>query len=406
MANGQQLGSPKKKNKIIYLEVLAVLYVMHTLLPAVGHYMPGIVYLGLFGLTFLLALPAFTRKGAYVMLGFFAVSLLHFLLRLSNIVGAALYMYGELQLYLFGLIALTIIANGDPKHSRRMFWLIIAMYMFTAVTTIIGNDKYPQASRFLATDTLDQFQRQQYLKENIGSFALAYGLVLITPLLMYLTKSKRINVLFGVGMLVLIGTTLLAMEYGMAVLLFAASLILFVIPRLTVKKIIIVLVVVLLFTLLFGGLVANIFEEISLSIDSDALAERFMAIAEVLRGEDKTSSATAQNRTELYGRSWDAFIDSSLLGAWGKVAGGHSFVLDTMGFFGLLGIVAMIIVFACMYRVAIKPYKRQDYFPYLLWIYLSAVALMALNPRSYELIFLLVLPMFGHGFAEERSNAV
>ena len=410
MANGQQLGSPKKKNKIILLEVLAVLYIMHTLLPAVGHYMPGIMYLGLFGITFVLVLPAFYRKGAYVMLGFFAVSLLHFLLKLSNIVGAALYMYGELQVYLFGLIALTIIAYGDPKHSRRMFWLILVMYAITAVTTIIGNDKYPQASRFLATFEQDNPLNQLYTSKNIGGFSLAYALVLLTPIIIYLTKSKKMNRIIGIGFLVLLGVTLMAMEYGMAVLLYAASLSLLLIPRLTTKRIIILLVVVLLFVLLFGGLVANIFEEISLSVDSEALSERFMAIAEVLRGEDKTTSATAQNRTELYGKSWDAFINSNLLGAWGNKSvgnpGGHSFVLDAMGSFGLLGIVALVFVFVSMYKVTLKPYRTQSIYPYLLWIYLVASVLMVLNPRTYGLSFLLVGPVFGHAFSDyERSNA-
>lgn len=411
MTYGQQrLESPKKKNRISLFEVLAVLYVMHTLLPVVGYYMPGIVYLGLFGLTFVLALPAFYRKGAYIMIGFFAISLLTLIIKLENIAGAAVYIYGELQIYLYGMIALTVICKEDPKRSRRLFWLILVMYAFTAVTTIIGNDEYPQASRFLATDTLDAFWRQRYLKANIGSFSLAYGLVLLTPLVIHLTKSKKINVILGIGLLVLIGVTLMAMEYGMAVILYAASLSLLLIPKLTTKKIIILIVVVLLFVLLFGGVVADIFEQISLSVDSDALEERFMAVAEVLRGEDKTSSTTAQNRTELYAKSWNAFANSSLMGAWGNKRignpGGHSFILDALGSFGLLGVVALVVVFITMYQVALKPYKKQEIYPYLLWIYMIATALMVLNPKSYGFVFLLEIPLFGHAFGDaERSNA-
>lgn len=411
MTYGQQrLESPKKKNRISLLEVLAVLYIMHTLLPAVGYYMPGIVYLGLFGLTFLLALPALYRKGAYIMLGFFAISLLTLITKLGNIAGAAVYIYGELQIYLYGMIAISVIYKEDPKRSRRLFWLILVMYAFTAVTTIIGNDEYPQASRFLATDTLDAFWRQRYLKANIGSFSLAYGLVLLTPLVIHLTKSRKINVIIGIGLLVLIGVTLMVMEYGMAVILYAASLSLLLIPKLTTKKIIVLLVIVLLFVFLFGGVLANVFEQISLSVDSETLAERFMAVADVLRGEDKTSSATAQNRTEFYNMSLRVFAETSLLGRWGRknvsVTGGHSFVLDAMGDFGLLGIVALIVVFVTMYQLALKPYKSRNCYPYFLWTYLLACVLMIMNPKTYGMIFLLVIPLVGHAFSdEERSNA-
>lgn len=410
MTNGQpKLDSPKKKIPISALEVLAILYIMHTLLPVVGYYMPGVVYLGLFGATFVLALPAFYRKGAYVMLGFFALSALTFIIKLNNLAGALTYVYGELQLYLYGMIALLIIAYNDPKRSRRMFWIIVVMFAITAFTTILGNEKYPQASRFLATDTLEGFQRQLYVTANIGGFTLAYSLVLLTPLIIHLVKNRRIKLPLGIGMLILIGATVLSMEYGMAVLLFTASLILLLIPKPTTKKIIMIVAILLVFVLIFGGLVADLFESISNSVESATLSERFMAIAEVLRGEDETSSATAQSRTEFYERSWEAFINSSLLGAWGDERvgrpGGHSFILDALGAFGLIGLLALIAVFVTMYKIALKPYKRQEIYPYLLWTYLIAAVLMVLNPKSYALMFLLVIPLVGHGFCQEERSA-
>lgn len=400
----------KHENRLGLFEVLALLYIMHDRLPVVGYYMPSVIYLGVFGLLFVLALPAFYRKGTYIMLGFFAVSLLSFIVKLKNITTATLYLYGELQIFLNGLIALVVVAKNNQKKSRMMFWLIICMNVITCVTTIVGNDQYPMASRLLATDTIEEYLRRLYAKKNIGSFSLAYGLVLLTPLVIHLTKSKKINVIIGIGLLVLIGATLMAMEYGMAVILYAASLSLLLIPKLTTKKIIVLLVIVLLFVFLFGGVLANVFEQISLSVDSETLAERFMAVADVLRGEDKTSSVSAQNRTEFYNMSLRVFAETSLLGRWGRknvsVAGGHSFVLDAMGDFGLLGIVALIVVFVTMYQVALKPYKKQKIYPYLLWTYLIAVVLMTLNPKSYAFVFLLVIPLFGHAFSdEERSNA-
>lgn len=411
MTYGQQrLDSPKKKIPISALEVLAVLYIMHTLLPVVGYYMPSIVYLGVFGITFVLAFPAFYRRGAYVMMGLFAVSLLTLIIKLGNVANAALYVYSELQDYLFGLIALMIIAYGDPRRSRRMFWLVLTMFAITAFTTILGNEKYPQASRMLATLSAGDFEYNIYVAENIGNFTFAYRIVLFVPMLLYLVRAKKVNRILGVAILVLLGYAIFAMEYGMATLLFASCLILLLIPKPTTKKIIMIVAILLVFVLIFGGLVADLFESISEAVDSEALSERFMTVAEVLRGEDKTSSVSAQNRTEFYKKSWAAFINSNLLGAWGNKRigspGGHSFVLDALGDFGLVGVLALIAIFVTMYKIALKPYAKQEIYPYLLWTYLIAVVLMVLNPKSYALMFLLVIPLVGHGFGQEERSAV
>lgn len=399
----------KHENRLGLFEVLALLYIMHDRLPVVGYYMPSVIYLGVFGLLFVLALPAFYRKGTYIMLGFFAVSLLSFIVKLKSITTATLYLYGELQIFLNGLIALVVVAKNNQKKSRMMFWLIICMYVITCVTTIVGNDQYPMASRLLATDTIEEYLRRLYAKKNIGGFAMAYGLVLLTPLIIHLIKNKQVNGFIGIGLLGLFGATLFAMEYGTAVILFAASLGLLLIPKLNTKKIIIMLVVVILFVLLFGGVVADMFEQISLSVDSEALSERFMAVAEVLRG-DVISSTSAQNRTGYYEKSWRVFLETLMLGRWGRknveVTGGHSFVLDTMGDYGLLGIVGVLIVLASMYKLAVKPFKEEKVCPCLLWTYILEIVLMFINPKVYGVIFLLIVPLFRHAFGEqEKMNA-
>lgn len=402
----QPLQSNKGIIRISLFEILAVLYIAHKVLPVVGYYMPSVAYLGLFGLTFFLALPLFQYKAAWTMLGMFAVSLLSLISRLLDSTSSgALYLYGELQTYLYGIIALRVIAGGDKKDCRRMFMIILGMYLFTGITTYIGAINYPGASRMLATLSGTDLLYRIYVKENIGSFTFVYELVLLTPLLIYLTRKKNIRPILGYVLIVFVGLVIVATEYGMAVMLYFASLVLLVFPKLTSKKLMILLLVLLIVFVVGAELVANVFEQLSLSVDSETLAERFLAVAETLRGEDELSVTTGQTRMELYSKSVKSFWDTTFMGTWGTGGiGGHSFVLDALGNYGILGIIGLLMVFITMYNLALKPYREYDFHPYLLWVYCVAVFLMVMNPKVYSFTFLCVIPLFGNMLKDDERS--
>lgn len=403
--HNRQLQRQRGTLRISIFEILAVLYIAHKVIPVVGYYMPSVAYLGLFGLVAVLLLPMFRYKTAWTISGFFAISLLTLFTRLKSLSGGALYLYGELQIYLYGIIALRLIVAGDKKACRRVFAIIFAMYVITAVTTILGNEKYPQASRMLATLPSSDYYYREYVKENIGSFAFVYELVLLTPLLMYLTRSKTIKPILGYGLIILVGVTIFATEYGMAVMLFAASLLLL-LPKLTTKKLIILLVIILVVFIVGSELMAEVFENLSLNVESETLAERFLIVAETLRGEDELSGATGESRMQLYTKSLESFLETNLLGRWGSGGiGGHSYVFDALGNFGLLGLLGVTVIFITIHGRCLKPYRNEAFYPYLVWISIAGVVLMFLNPKVYPFIFLCVLPLFGTAFkAEKRSE--
>ena len=402
----QPLQSNKGIIRISLFEILAVLYIAHKVLPAVGYYMPSIVYLGVFGLTIVLLLPLFRYKAAWTIAGVFAVSLLALISRLLDATSSgALYLYGELQIYLYGIITLRVIAGGDKKACRRMFVIIMVMYLITAATTYIGTVNYPGAARMMATLSSSDLLYRTYVKENIGNFIFVYELVLLTPLLIYLTRSKWVKPIIGYLLIAFVGVVIVATEYGMAVMLYFASLLLLVFPKLTSKKLMILLLVLVLVFIVGAELVANAFEQLSLSVESETLAERFLAVAETLRGEDELSATTGQTRMELYSKSVKSFWDTTFMGTWGTGGiGGHSFAIDTLGNYGILGIAALIAVFVTMYNLALKPYREYDFHPYLLWVYCVAVFLMVMNPKVYSFTFLCVIPLFGNMLKDDERS--
>lgn len=398
----------KKENAALTIslfEILAVLYIAHNLLPIVGYYMPSVAYLGVFGLTFMLVLPVLQYKRAWSILGIFAVSLLALFTNSKSFMGGVLNLYGVMQHYLYGIIALQLILTRDKKICRRVLVVTLVMYIVTAVTTIIGNEKYPQASRMIATLSNRDFLYTIYVKENIGGFTFVYELVLLIPLLIYLIRSKTIRPVLGYVILVLVAITVFVTEYGMAIMLLAASLPLLLLPKLTTKRLVILLMIILVLFVFFAGFIADVFENISEQMDSDTLSDRFLAVAQALRGEDQlTEGGTGANRMERYQKSMDAFRNTSFLGGWGKVTtGGHSFVFDALGNFGLVGIAALVIVFYSMYMIALNPCRGQAHYPYFLWTYMIAVVLMVMNPKNFGVIFLYILPVLNHVLMEKPN---
>lgn len=391
------LQKPDKTFSVI--ECFAVVYFAHKLLPMFGWYMPAIAYLGVFAVLAVLLLPTLQSKMLGTMACTFAIAVLALVPKLSNLSELFLFVYGQLQFLVYGMITVYLITKKGVYGCRRMLLIIGAMYLVTAITTYISTFTYPLASRELATLSQSDAAYGFYTKKNIASFAFIYELVLITPLLICVARQKIIHPLIAYVLLAFVGITIIATEYGMAVLLFFASLLLLVIPRLTAKKLIILLIILLLIVVLFGGLLADGFETLSKSVDSETLAERFLTVAETLRGEDKLSDGTGSNRVELYKESWTTFVDSMFLGAWGKgSAGGHSYVLEALGFYGIVGLLALALIFYAIYALCLKPYRHESFYPYLLWMVLLLALLAFLNPKIYNFMFLCVIPLFAESF--------
>lgn len=403
-----------KKNKTAHLalfEVFAILFIAHNRLPAVGYYMPSAIYLGLFGLTFILGINAFNYKKTYTALSMFLLGALNCVLMLlmgKSFVAVAMHIYGQLQSFLYAVIALYLIYQNDPQRCKKMFIVIILMYVITAISTIWGNIEYPQASRWLATFEQNDPLNKLYTSKNIGGFSFVYELVLIAPLLIFLIRKKLLKPLLGYALLILFGVTIFMTEYATAVLLYLSNVVLLIIPKISTKKLIIVLMVVLLLFATAGGVVADIMDNVAQETDSDVLADRFGGVADYLRGEDSVSSETTENRMMRYQKSWNTFINTLFLGNWkdGGV-GGHSFVLDALAHFGLLGLVAIVVILVGKYKLCLQPYRGRAFIPYLVWCYILGVVLMVINTKVYWFVFLCAIPLFSAMLpAEQEKNKV
>jgi len=385
------------------LKIFVIIYMAHKLLPSFGNKMPALVFAGLFAasvfLLFICGPNTLSIPDIGYLLMIFSVSLLTLLEYIfnGNTANTLIYIYGELQIVLFALIAFWYIKYSDPKSSKNLLLIIAVFYVITAITTYIGCIRFPLAARYLATGATDTAEYQTYVNSNIGGFTFVYELVLLLPLLIYLIKNKNINIFAGLLATVLIGATIIKTEYTLALIFALITLFLFFIKKLTVKKIWCFLLILTVVILIGEPLVVSILNRIGEAIGSETLSYRFDIISAVLGDSYAESTIEGYDRIALYKKSWDEFLNTKMLGSWNNsLGGGHSFILDTLGKFGIIGAAALVSIYATIYNVYLKPNKTEDFYPYLYWMYLTAITMAFLNPKSHTFIFVCIMPLFSH----------
>lgn len=412
MRKSESIVLEEKNSFTVFLfELLSVLYMSHKTLPIVGRYMTGTLYAALIFLTFVFTCFVGSNKSKFnFILGIlpaFGVSFLEagFQFLSKGTIPGVTYVYGEFQMLLFAFLAFSIVSRNDNRQTKRLTIFIFLSYTITAITTFVGNSKYIGASRLMATLDNNDPIRQLYVGENIGGFVFIYELVLLVPFVVFLISSKKISCIAGLGMMVLFALAILKSEYTTALLTFVLSLILLFIPKITKRKIVVFVIALVLLSYFSNVFLADVFEDLSANAESETLATRFDEIAEFLREGDASEGSNALNRIALYNKSINAFFSSNMLGTWdGSLVGGHSFVFDTIGKFGILGLVMMFVMYRTIYKYYIGPYKEKTFYPYLYYIFIMAIFLACINPKTYIFMFVFVIPLFVQTIASKNKE--
>ena len=81
---------------------------------------------------------------------------------------------------------------------------------------------------------------------------------------------------------------------------------------------------------------------------------------------------------------------------WGTDApsGGHSYLLDTLSSFGIIGLIALIISFRYLYKRFVKPFKPYDIYTYAVIAFSINIVQCFINTYNGLIAFTLILPVF------------
>ncbi|WP_320914071.1 hypothetical protein [Butyricimonas paravirosa] len=397
------------KIKVIpwYFQLIIIFYALRTSMPIVGFYTPAIVnvvvLLLLYSYLFLKRSLSIITDVAYI-LPIFSIYILLLLYEGSS--HWPTYIYGILQILIYPLLALYLIRSGSPRFVRRIFLVIGVSYMITGITTYIGCQIFPNASRDLAAmlNSENPEQYMKYMKYNIGSFSFIYTLVLIGPLLIYMIRDKKINIILGLVSVIIIIMTVIASKYTLALLFLIVCCFLLFLPkffgRREIKYMIIGSLVIYIFGEQFFG---QFFEWLANVVNNDTVAERLSNLAVFFTEGGQYIDGDIESRMNIYSRSIDAFFKSPIVGNSYAQVGGHSYILDSLGKFGLLGGIALIIMYRRLFNVFYKPWNKQKYYGYTCFLFMIALFFAVLNPKDNLGVLTFIVPLFMASYKENYN---
>ncbi len=258
--------------------------------------------------------------------------------------------------------------------------LLMAIVSITCVTTIIGCIKNPDAARILATtaDSQDVYAIL-YEFQNIGGYGFVYSSVLMYPFVILAFKTKKLHIVFVILFTVLLFYMTIQAEYTFAlVFMMLSSLLHFVKKDIPIKKFLILMLVLVLVVLVFRVAIAAILTDIGNMIGNQKMVDKINA---AILGKDSVENMD-DNRDELYMMSIRRFLQHPLFGSLiGKRynTGGHSFILDTLAQYGLIGGALLFFMYRGIYFLIIKPLEGKVGYYIVFWTFLQTIILSTIN---------------------------
>ena len=340
------------------------------------------------------------KKEYLIIVLIFGVSILQMIRYLfaGNISTLPTYIYGEMQTFLYTAIALTYIEIDDYEKNKKLLAYILIAYFITGLTTGLVSLSNPNTVRAITADSGSELY-ESFRKINVGSFTFAYEFTLLVPIAVFALKDRIVNKVLGVALLVFMGFVILETQFTTALILFAFTLIILFIPKLTDKKVVILFIMCLLFVVSGRSLLAQLLYYLANHTSNANYVSRFIYIAYLLEGKEITTSLSihAGRRVELYTRSLTSILSHPLFGGWANAdVSGHSFILDTIAYYGLIGLVAIILLYKTTFDVFIKPYKEENVYPYFLFGFLCSILLSVVDPKTYPIVMTVIYPLIGY----------
>jgi O-antigen ligase len=392
-----------------YFQVIVVLYALHTTLPIFGYYIPTILHVAallfLYAFLFLKESQTFLSVFAKI-IPIFAISILSIIY--TGFKNFAIDVYWLLQMMIYPLLSLYLIRTADQRVVRRIVVVLGISFIVTSITTYFGCRAYPSASRDLAAmlSSRDPALYALYMSRNIGSFSFIYALVLLIPIIVFAIKDKLIKRWIGLIVLVVMSMAIIYSDYTTALLFMVISIaILFVFPKKLETKHFVILSIVILFVFLVGSsLIVAFLGKLGEVVGSEVVSDRLEELSSYTENSSDYLEGDIEARSDFYMKSINSFLESPIWGSSTARLGGHSFVFDNLGQFGLIGLVAMLLMFRAIYKHFFVPFRPQKWYGHVLFSFFVAIALAFLNPKDYINVLTFYLPLFCVAYSEDLEE--
>ena len=403
-----------RSEEILIFSFFMTLFLVHEI-PILGFRYPSLAYAVLVSVLFIF-LFLFTPKKLFKLLfPIIIVNIVDLVYSIidshSNLINSLIEVSEILQILIYPYAFYYIIRTRNRPLLYYFFILLLLTIITTIITTNIGCYKYPGIIRSVVGFGKESPQYFISLINNIGGFDFIYSLVLYTPIFIFFFKYKnklRYSMMIGVLSfltVLVIGQTLLYAEFSLAIVFYILSLILFFMPRILMfKKFLLIISFAVVSFFIMRPVIVEGLINISEKIESSAVSGRIYDLSISLQGEEVDDKSDINSRMERYQKSIDGFIQNPL-GIWDHYdsAGGHSFILDTIAEYGVLGVFLLAIMFFSIFRNFVLPYKNKTFYGYILFPFGVSVLLALLNPHVYFDFFTFFTPLCFYVYTKQRD---
>lgn len=345
-----------------FINLLAMLlYVAFFFCTFLNYYLDGIILLSLFVIWFVTAIFidfSWINKSPIFILSMIAYMLLIVIDWLVSGYKADVesLIKSHIYSYIFMIMGLFYVYNSKKFNFKYVLYAIFILMLISYIATIVGLQKYPTASRDLASGInplCDHFK-----KIGIGGFAFIYQTPIIIASCILIINNIKLQqkILLLLFVLIMIFTVYQS-DYTTALITVFISIMLIIYfksGKNTLLKFIILgivsIVVYLLRVQILEFIVNNVIKE-------DNIIR--MRLIEFLKS--MTSDDVEFNRFELMKESLEAFVKNPIIGEIGlaeKSVGGHSDLVDTLGKYGIIGFILYNVMFLNLMWKNFKTYKN------------------------------------------------
>ena len=397
----------KNKKKVPFLfNALFVFILVHSYIPIIGFYTPAVVYAGVISLMYVVAFVVMMGGNRLLKLlmtvfPLYLVNVLEIIHHSFSGQGFAFTeLYGLAQNLLPAICTLFLLEKRDKSSAKILLSVLFVCCLITSVTTYFGCRVFPNASRILATTIRgdDIALYATYMKFNIGGYSFIYTIALLIPVVVYLAKIRKINIIMAIMIVVVFFFAIIQSEYTTALLFSVIGLLFCLLPaKMEWRKMRRFILLIVIGGIALFEIVPPVLRFVASSSESEQVSSRLNDLADVASGDDIGLSVDSDFtlRQERYQKSWNSFVNSNFLGRWSQSnAGGHSYFLDRLAVYGVLGLILLIVMYVSLFRLYFKPYRAKPWYGTIVLLLFLAILLAAINTGNSFPFMCLVLPLF------------
>lgn len=231
----------------------------------------------------------------------------------------------------------------SKKRYIVVFTVFLAISMIATLVVVISDN---DASRLLA-GAASESVGAMYYKKGVGGYGFIYGCAFVIYSFMLWFQSEK-NKLLKIALLAIVITSfmmILYASYTIAFFIAIVSIFLSFIAKSNNKKLMLILLVVIILLAVLLNPILSFIKNIATELELHWIEKR---VGQLINAE-ATGNISTLKRVQLYSQSLKSFFSNILIG--GDDVGGHSFLFDIMGRYGLGGLLFGVAYYGLLYKM-------------------------------------------------------